>query len=718
MKYLILICAFFLLPASLSYSQPVLPDSSKSVKLDEVIVIAERLPILLKKNTGSLSIVTSETLSSMPKSIGAEEALRFVPGVRIDNQHDGERVHLSMRGQGILTERGLRGIGVIIDGIPVNDPSGFAPDLYDVEWGSVKNIEVLRGPVAGLYGGSGAGGVLVINTRSGGVQPLGGTVSQSLGSNGFTKSLVALDGSKKDVDYNITFSHGAGDGYRDHQAFRSNKLYEKLNFHPSPKLLLTQVISYTSYFQQNPEGLNVLQFDNLKQANPDARPFNEYQKTSRITIGLSSKYKISNSQDIDAVVFVHSGEYKETSNKCAEYRNITNPGANVQYNLRLGTGKVKNNFSLGSDLKWQDIGMYKLQSAADTLRKESVDESNIETNVLLANQVISQRSLGAYALYKLEAGKLTLTGSIRYDDIHNGLNDKMMGADSSRTSFSNRKTSMRAGASYSISNIANLFASVSQGFMPPSTEELASNPVGYSGFNTHLVPATSVCSEIGIRGLNGTRFYYEITGFLMNTQNDFFRFKQTGRGNQEVFYGNAGNSHRLGIESFISMKVVKDLSIQAAYTYSDFKYTSSAIDPVYTNQAYVLTVPPVPGQWLPNSPRHQLYAEISYSILKKVVVTFGTEAQSEWAVYTDANAYSGKLDKAIYQNWQSGFNLYNASVSYSFDLSGLKSELRFSSRNLGGINYMAFTEPDPDGNAYHPGPGREFFLSLKVEFNH
>ena len=205
----------------------------------------------------------------------------------------------------------------------------------------------------------------------------------------------------------------------------------------------------------------------------------------------------------------------------------------------------------------------------------------------------------------------------------------------------------------------------------------------------------------------------------MNTQqNDFFRFKQTGRGNQEVFYGNAGNSHRLGIESFISMKVVKDLSIQAAYTYSDFKYTSSAIDPVYTNQAYVLTVPPVPGQWLPNSPRHQLYAEISYSILKKVVVTFGTEAQSEWAVYTDANAYSGKLDKAIYQNWQSGFNLYNASVSYSFDLSGLKSELRFSSRNLGGINYMAFTEPDPDGNAYHPGPGREFFLSLKVEFNH
>ena len=41
----------------------------------------------------------------------------------------------------------MRGIGVTIDRIPVNDPSGFAPDLYDVEWGIVKKIEVMRLPV-------------------------------------------------------------------------------------------------------------------------------------------------------------------------------------------------------------------------------------------------------------------------------------------------------------------------------------------------------------------------------------------------------------------------------------------------------------------------------------------------------------------------------------------------------------------------------------------
>jgi len=56
------------------------------------------------------------------------------------------------------------GIGVILDGIPLNDPSGFAPDLYDVDWATVQNIEVLRGPAAGLYGSSGSAGIIDITT--------------------------------------------------------------------------------------------------------------------------------------------------------------------------------------------------------------------------------------------------------------------------------------------------------------------------------------------------------------------------------------------------------------------------------------------------------------------------------------------------------------------------------------------------------------------------
>jgi iron complex outermembrane receptor protein len=684
--------------------------------LDEVLVSANILPILLKNNPGAISLVTPEILSLMPKSIGAEEALRLTPGVRIDNQHDGERVHVSIRGQGILTERGLRGIGVLIDGIPINDPSGFAPDLYDVDWGTVNKIEVLRGPSASLYGGGGAAGVINISTNDGGLKSIGGELNQTVGSNGFTKSLIQFDGSRQDIDYRISYSRTDGDGYRDHQAFWGNKLYEKINFKPGKKLSVTQIISHTDYFQQNPEGLNIGQFDNLRQANPDANPFNEYQKTNRTTIGFHGKYKFNELQDLEVTSYLRSWDYKETSNKNAEYRNITNPGASVQYNLHLNSAKIKNDISIGADLKWQNIDLYKLQSASNPQRKESIDETNIETDSLLANQIISQSSIGVFALYKLDIGKFNLVGSIRYDAMKNELTNKMLASDTAKTAKNFKNVSARIGASYSINNAANLFIDWSQGFLPPSTEELASNPVGYSGFNTHLVPATSNCSEIGIRGFYNEKLSYEITGFIMNTENDFFRFKQTGRGNQEVFYGNAGNSRRFGIETFISYQILKSLSFQVAYTYADYKYVSSVIDPVYTDPAYVLTSPPAAGQYLPNSPKHQLYSEIIYSINKRFKLSLATEYQSKWAIYTDPKAYNGEMDPAIYQNWQEGFNLFHARVSYNLNIGKVKGECSIFIRNITGAKYMAFTEPDPDGNAYHPGPVREFFGNIKIRF--
>ncbi|MCX7953765.1 MAG: TonB-dependent receptor [Bacteroidales bacterium] len=690
-------------------------DSTKIINLQEIVVTANKQPILLKNNPGSISLVTQNTLATMPKSQAIEEALRLTPGVKVDNQHNAERVHISIRGQGILTERGLRGIGVLIDGIPVNDPSGFAPDLYDVDWSTVNKIEVLRGPAVGLYGAGSSGGVINIFTNDGGNKPFGGEVCQHYGSNGFYKSFLQLNGKQNIVDYRISFSRSAGDGYREHQAFWTNKLYEKINFYPTDKLSIKQIVSYTEYFQQNPEGLNITQFNDLRQANPDARPFNEYQKTIRTTVGIIGKYNFSDAHNIETTTYIKSGDYKETSNKCAEYRDIKNPGVILQYNYNINFGEFKNTVSTGLEYKHQKINMYKLASEKDTNRVESVDEYNLETDSLLANQIITQQSNGIYALYKLGYKKFNLMASLRYDEMYNKLLNKMYRGDTATTSKNFSQFTYRAGASYNFNDFFTLFINWSKGFIPPSTEELASNPVGYSGFNIYLIPATSNCIDVGWRGFWNKKLYYEITTFFMKTQNDFFRFKQRGRGNQEVFYGNAGNSERKGIETYISYDLLKDLSFQVAYTFADYKYTSATINPVYTDTAYVLTNPPAPGQRLPNSPQHQLYGEINYSI-KNFKISLGTEYQSEWAIYTDAKAYNGELDPTIYKNWQEGFTLFNAKISYEWKIKNLKGECSIAIRNITNEKYMAFTEPDPDGNSYHPGPAREIFGCIKVKF--
>ncbi|MCX6569753.1 MAG: Plug domain-containing protein, partial [Candidatus Aminicenantes bacterium] len=123
----------------------------------EITVTAPRVEIPLKKNPAATTVVETPILKTMPRTIAIDEVMKLVPGVRVDNQADGERVHLSIRGEGILTERGTRGIRTIVDGIPLNDPSGYVSDFYDVDWAAVRRIEVLRGPAGAFYGSSSSG---------------------------------------------------------------------------------------------------------------------------------------------------------------------------------------------------------------------------------------------------------------------------------------------------------------------------------------------------------------------------------------------------------------------------------------------------------------------------------------------------------------------------------------------------------------------------------
>lgn len=698
-KYILLSIISYYFFAFNSFSQenkekiPV--DTLNAKQLQEAVITASRIPISYKLNPFTISLVDKNDLSDMPRSIAADEALRLVPGVRIDNQANGSRLHMSIRGQGILSERGLRGIKVLIDGIPVNDPSGFAPDLYDVDWETIKRIEVLKGPAASFYGGGGAAGVLNIITNDGGNKKIGGQVYSSFGSNGFFKGLAQVDGNDDKLNYRVSYSRIRGDGYRDHTAFWGNNLSEKINWAPSAKVEITQLFMLTDYFNQNAEGLSLDQvLENPKQANPDAIPFNEYQKTDRITNGLTSRIKFSDFHDLQLTGFARQWKYKETSNKAADYRNFNNDGGSFQYNIHLGNDAIKNQTSIGADVQWQTIGEYKLQSLSDPSRVDDRSESNLEDTVLLANQIISQNNAGVFIVDKLEINeKLNFTASLRYDNIHNELTDEMhiVNSLSGKADFNN--VSPNIGVAYNVKPVLTVYANWGQGFMPPATEELASNPESFGGFNKSLKPATSNSEEIGFRGFYKEIFTYELTGFYMTTDKDFFRYKlYPARGNQEVFYGNIGSSKRKGLEFSMSVKPIKDLCLQTAYTYSDFRYDS----PDSLN-----------GNWLPNSPKHQVYAEIEYKMFGSLTFGVSTELQTKWYIYTDA------VNKNLTQD---GFNLYHAHVSYEWKLFGLNGTVSFFIKNITNQKYIAFTEPDPDGNCYQPGARREFFGSLKVNF--
>jgi iron complex outermembrane receptor protein len=682
--------------SNILFGQATQNDSLNNIPIQEVIIHSNRISIPLKLNPGSVSLVNSDILNTMPRTISADEAFRLVPGVRIDNQANGSRIHLSIRGQGILSEHGLRGIKVLLDGIPVNDPSGFASDLYDVDWETVNQVEVLRGPAASLYGGGSNAGVLNITTQNGGAKLINATLFSSLGSNGFSKLFAQFDGTSNNIDYRMSFSHTAGDGYRQHTAFRGNQFNEKVNWKASDKFTISQIFQITGYFNQNAEGLSIDQLSNPQQANPDAIPLNEYQKTQRVTNGLVAKYEISRGQFIKLTSFIHQTSYKEPGSSDVTYRTFRTPGATLEYSIEQGAKRIKNQLNVGLDWQNQNIEEYKLPNLRVDNRNEKigdVSETILEDTSLLANQTIQQWGLGIFLADRIElSDHLNAILSLRYDYMSNRLTDKMRISNSLSGNADFKKGTARIGFSYAFSAAFNLYANWGLGFLPPATEELTSNPVAFGGFNQNLIPATSNGEEFGLRGNSGNKLFYDFTFFALNTKNDFYRYRILPARPLETFYGNAGSSKRLGLETYIRYTPIQRLEFQLSYTWSRFRYTS----PDSIN-----------GNWLPNCPQHQLYAEAQFELLKDFTAAIGTEYQSKWAIYTD------KINSNIFQN---GFNLFHVRLNYTFNLHGINADLSVFSKNMFAQKYIAFTEPDPDGNSYQPAAGREFFVSLRLRF--
>jgi iron complex outermembrane receptor protein len=665
-------------PATLP-PQEALPPTLTS----NIVVSAPRMEVPLKESPSATTVVDEKTLAKTEsRTIAADEALKLVPGVKVDNQANGERVHLSIRGQGILTERGIRGIKVLLDGLPLGDPTGLTPDLFDVDWATVDRVEVFRGPASSLYGGGGAGGIINISTSDGGPAHKAGDLFATGGSFGFIKGL-AESGGAGSLNYRVSASYTQGDGYRVHSAFDATNLYFKFRFEPAPTTQLTVIAIGTNYFNQNAEGLNLEQVgQDPTQPNPDALTFNEYQRTRRGTVGVVGLTQLAKAADLRYSLYYRGTQWEESVPSSVQHRTYGAPGAFVQYTTQAQTGSLTHHLSAGTDLDWQTIADQRHPNLGGA----------VEGPELLADQTIAQAGYAGFLIDRIDLGRgWGAMLSVRYDWIHNGLDDhlKSGGIDLSGSRDFD-KTTGRVGVTWNPSQEFGVYAAWGQGFLPPTTEELANNPAHFGGLNQGLVPATSQGGEVGIRGNPGTAFAYDVTAFHLTTENDFGRYRIEDRP-LETFYQNAGSSTRWGVEALLGWDPMSMLAVELAYTWNHFTYDSVT---TITGETYT-------GTWLPNSPESLAYLDVELRPDPHWVAGVGAEYQSR--SYIDpSNTVS-----------TDPYTLVNLRVAYQWQGKSHHGEIQGIVRNLFNTKYIAFTEPDPDGNSYQPGPTREAFLGVR-----
>lgn len=141
-------------------------DSTRKARaLNPVVTTATRDQRELRKLPVSMTVIDTNTINRT-STVSLTEALRTVPGVIAGNLFGGDDVRLSIRGSGARGGFGVRGVGLLLDGVPITEPDGQTR-LDQLDLGAARSIEIVRGPGSAMYGGAASGGVVNVITRSG-----------------------------------------------------------------------------------------------------------------------------------------------------------------------------------------------------------------------------------------------------------------------------------------------------------------------------------------------------------------------------------------------------------------------------------------------------------------------------------------------------------------------------------------------------------------------
>ena len=153
-----------LIPAILAVAPPVHAQAPAMIDDPrEVIVTATRVPTLGERIPAGVTVIDRAAIEARGYTTLAD-ALAAVPGLRIV-QSGGPGGNASVFIRGTESRHTL----VLRDGLQVNDPSdpsgafNFGVDTLE----DVERIEVVRGPMSGLYGSGAIGGVVNLITRKG-----------------------------------------------------------------------------------------------------------------------------------------------------------------------------------------------------------------------------------------------------------------------------------------------------------------------------------------------------------------------------------------------------------------------------------------------------------------------------------------------------------------------------------------------------------------------
>ena len=230
-------------------------DSLKVHQLEEVVVTATKFPKNQSETGKVLTIIDEDVLKrSAGKDIA--QVLNEQVGMAVSGSNSNIGKDKSVYLRGAKSEYTL----ILLDGVPLNDPSGISGGAYDlrlISLDQVERIEILKGSQSTLYGSDAIAGVINVITKKSGEKAveLFGTVGY--GSYNTLKGSAGIRGGSKYIDYNLSYSGLTTDGISeakesgttpfDKDGASQNAFQTSINIKPVASLSIQPFFRYTKF---------------------------------------------------------------------------------------------------------------------------------------------------------------------------------------------------------------------------------------------------------------------------------------------------------------------------------------------------------------------------------------------------------------------------------------------------------------------------------------
>jgi iron complex outermembrane receptor protein len=546
---------------------------------DSVVEIEPVLVRVLRSTVGSgapypVSVAFRPELQRGTTGASLEEALRALPGLQIQNRFNlaaGER--FVIRGFGARSQFGIRGIRVLVDGIPATLPDGQTT-LDHVDPGSLERVEILRGPAAASYGNA-AGGVLHLESLPPTTGPAELEARSAVGSDGLRSHYGAVTGSSGSIAYRATASRYAYDGFRIDPVAGDGSTYGRSTrtvvngalAMPAGSGSLRVHLNALDMASENPGSLSSTL---LAEGDRQAYRFNVIQQTVEDVrqgqIGMAWQGSVVGLKTELATWGIRRDFTGRIPPSVIAFdRNAGGVRALTRGTRRTGLG----------DLAWR-AGL-EIELQRDDRRNWENDAG--EKAALSLDQLERVRGTGAFLQARLDLSpRIAASAGIRFDRFRFEVRDRfLVDATDDSGSRAMQAVSPSAGLVFTTGGRVELFASASTFFETPTTTELANRPDGAGGFNASLDPTRGWTWEGGARAHVGDAWSTEIALFRTSLEEELVPFEvptDPGR----TFFRNSGTSHHRGWEMTVEGRPTPGLWTRVAYTRVDGRFDEYVVD--------------------------------------------------------------------------------------------------------------------------------------------